>query len=60
MVEGGGSRGDVVSEVFGEGTAPGWLMRGEGDSVEVVGEDIGSSVCHSIVSSFIGGDYKSS
>jgi hypothetical protein len=29
----------LVSEVFDKGTAPGWLVRGEGDSVEVVGWD---------------------
>jgi len=38
----GGSRGDVVgvSEVFGEeGDGPAWLKRGEGDSLESIGEE---------------------
>jgi glycine/D-amino acid oxidase-like deaminating enzyme len=37
----GGSRGDVVgvSEVFGDDNGPMWLKRGEGDSMEVIGEE---------------------
>ncbi|KAE9365339.1 FAD dependent oxidoreductase [Stipitochalara longipes BDJ] len=37
----GNSRGDVVdvNEVFGEGDAPAWLRRAEGDSLESIGEE---------------------
>jgi len=35
----GGSRGDVGSEVSGDSDGPGWLIRGEGDRVEVIGDD---------------------
>jgi glycine/D-amino acid oxidase-like deaminating enzyme len=37
----GRSRGEVVgvSEVFGDGDAPAWLRRGEGDNVKIIGEE---------------------